>query len=112
MSFCCQPCSFNFQARLRRSSRQSAFLGAPILLSYHTLLASAEISKCYGQQERSTVIRRAKEGKTFLFCDEDGTKIRLKQPERLVMSSESRALVDHDQALIKMRTSYETALSS
>jgi hypothetical protein len=30
---------------LRRSSRQSAFLGAPILLSYHTLLASAEISK-------------------------------------------------------------------
>src|SRR6266568_431807 len=45
MSFCCQPCSFSFQARLRRSSRQSAFLGAPILLSYHTLLACAEISR-------------------------------------------------------------------
>src|SRR6266566_5156480 len=30
MSFCFQPCSFKLQARLRRSSRQSAFLGAPM----------------------------------------------------------------------------------
>lgn len=68
--------------------------------------------KCGRQQARSTVIQRINEGKTFLFCDEDGRKISLKQPERLVMSSESRALVDRDQALITMRTSYETALSS
>src|SRR6266700_3589347 len=56
MSFCCQPCSFSFQARLRRSSRQSAFLGAPILLSYHTLLACAEISKTlitHAREERA-----------------------------------------------------------
>src|SRR5947209_11030516 len=68
--------------------------------------------KCHRKQERSTVIRLIEEGKTFLYCAEDGVKIRLKHPERLVMSSESRALVDHDQSLIKLRTSYETALSS
>ncbi len=33
MSFCCHPCCLSFHACLRRSSRQSAFLGAPILLS-------------------------------------------------------------------------------
>jgi hypothetical protein len=30
MFFCFHPCSFKLQARLRRSSRQSAFFGAPI----------------------------------------------------------------------------------
>ncbi len=38
MSFCLQPYSFRVQARLRRSSRQSAFLGAPMppSLTYFT----------------------------------------------------------------------------
>ncbi len=36
MSFCCQPSSFSFHARFRRSSRQSAFFGAPMpsIVSY------------------------------------------------------------------------------
>jgi hypothetical protein len=45
-------------------------------------------------------MKRSQEGKTFLFCDEDGEKI----------SRESRAEVTRDQALSKMRTTYETAL--
>ncbi len=38
MPFCLQPCSFRVQARLRRSSCQSAFLGAPMppIVSYFT----------------------------------------------------------------------------
>jgi len=69
--------------------------------------------KCGRQQERRTVIRLIEEGEAFLFCARDGRKIRLpKHPERLVMSRENRALVTRDQSLIKMRTTYETALSS
>ena len=69
--------------------------------------------KCGYAQERRTVIPLIEEGKTFLFCARDGRKIRLpKQPERLVMSVESHALIAREQSLIKMRTTYETALSS
>src|SRR6266516_6446676 len=48
MSFCFHPCSFRFQARLRRSSRQSADRRCSHT-SYSTtsLLLSAEISKSY-----------------------------------------------------------------
>jgi small GTP-binding protein len=68
--------------------------------------------KCGRHQERRTVIQLVEEGKTFLFCAEDGRKIRLNQPERLTMSTESRTVVDRDQTLIKLRSSYEIALSS
>src|SRR5260221_14179422 len=37
MPFCLQPCSFRVQARLRRSSCQSAFLGAPMPPKFNIL---------------------------------------------------------------------------
>ncbi len=56
-------------------------------------------------------MKRMQEGKTFLFCDEDAVKISLPPAAgRIALSPESRAGVTRDQALSKMRTSYETAL--
>jgi hypothetical protein len=67
--------------------------------------------RCGRQQERRTVMKRSQEGKTFLFCDEDGEKISLPQTTgRITLSRESRAEVTREQALSKMRTTYETAL--
>lgn len=69
--------------------------------------------QCHRQQERHIVIRRIQEGKTFLFCDEDAEKLSLpKVTERIALSPENRALVVRDEALAKLRTTYETALSS
>jgi len=68
---------------------------------------------CGQQQERYTVIRRMREGKTFLFCPEDGEKIILpKEIERLTISNsrESRAAIVHEHKVSYMRTTYETAL--
>jgi hypothetical protein len=51
ISFCFQPCSFKLQARLRRSSRQSAFLGAPMppsLQHLYFLLPRSVIRECRG----------------------------------------------------------------
>jgi len=51
-------------------------------------------------------MKRSQEGKTFLFCDEDGEKISLPPAAgRIVLSPESRAGVTRDQALSKMSTS-------
>ena len=67
--------------------------------------------KCGRQQERRIVIRRMQEGKTFLFCDEDGQKVNLpKTAKRLVLSRKVHAEVTADQALSQMRTTYEAAL--
>ncbi len=69
--------------------------------------------ECGYLQERSKVIRRTKEKKTFLFCDECGEKINLPMlPERLALNNEDRAAVTRDQVLSEMRTIYESALSS
>lgn len=67
--------------------------------------------KCGYQQERRTITRRMREGKKFLFCDEDGAKISLpKMIERIVLSSEDHVAVARDETLTRMHTSYETAL--
>jgi len=67
--------------------------------------------KCGRQQERSTIIRLIQEGEKFLFCPKDGKKISLpKLPERTALSREDRAVVNRDEAISKMRTTYETAL--
>ena len=56
-------------------------------------------------------MKRSQEGKTFLFCDEDGEKISLPQTTgRIALSSAGRAEITRDQALSKMCTTYETAL--
>ncbi len=67
--------------------------------------------KCKRQQERRTVIRRVEEGNLFLYCEHDGRKMPLPaMVERIALKPEDRAAVTYDQALGKMRTSYETAL--
>ncbi len=67
--------------------------------------------QCGRQQECRTVMNRINEGKSFLFCVEDAEKISLPQTTgRIALSPESRAGVTRDQALSKLRTSYETAL--
>jgi len=67
--------------------------------------------KCGRQQEHSTIIRLIQEGEKFLFCPKDGKKISLpKLPERTALSREDRAVVNRDEAISKMRTTYETAL--
>jgi small GTP-binding protein len=67
--------------------------------------------KCGRQQERQIVIQLIQKGKTFLFCPEDGKKIRLpKLSERIALNYEDAAIVARDEALSKMRTTYETAL--
>ncbi|HEY6284358.1 MAG TPA: TIR domain-containing protein, partial [Ktedonobacteraceae bacterium] len=69
--------------------------------------------ECGYPQERSKVIRRTKEKKTFLFCDECGEKINLPMlTERLALNHEDRAAVTRDHVLSEMRTTYESALSS
>jgi len=58
-------------------------------------------------------MKRINEDKTYLFCDEDGEKIRLPPATgRIALSPKSRAEVTRDQVLSKLRTSYETALVS
>ena len=70
-------------------------------------------ANCGYPQERSKVIRRTKEKKTFLFCDECGERINLPMfTERLALNHEDRTAVTRDQVLSKMRTMYESALSS
>jgi len=66
---------------------------------------------CGRQQKRRTAIERIQEGKTFLYCEEDGTKMSLPQAIELVTSTyQNHAEVVRDEALSRMRTTYETAL--
>jgi RNase P subunit RPR2 len=54
-------------------------------------------ANCGYLQERNTVIRRTKEKKTFLFCDECGERITLPMhTERLALNNEDRAAVTRD----------------
>jgi small GTP-binding protein len=70
-------------------------------------------STCNHQQERRTVIRRTKEGKIFLFCDECGEKMSLPKIARSIpLSTEDRTFVVRNTALTKLRTTYEAALVS
>src|SRR5262249_48835797 len=69
--------------------------------------------RCGRQQERSTILRRIREGKTFLFCDEDGAKVILPAVNELVaLPKKERANIEQEQALSQMRTTYEAALVS
>lgn len=61
-------------------------------------------------QERATVIKRLREGKTFLFCEECGTKIALPAIEKHLASVPSAGWLTQEAALVRLRSVYETYL--
>jgi hypothetical protein len=66
---------------------------------------------CGRQQKRITVIERMQEGKTFLFCEEDGTRLPLPEAQSLLPALHKKSIqVSHDDIISRMRTTYETAL--
>ncbi|GAC1354272.1 MAG: hypothetical protein NVSMB38_32280 [Ktedonobacteraceae bacterium] len=67
--------------------------------------------KCGRQLRRRAIIDRLNEGKTFLYCEEDGKKIILPKAVNLVTATRQvYAEVVRDEATSNRRTSYETAL--
>jgi small GTP-binding protein len=63
------------------------------------------------RQVRATVVKRLREGKAFLFCDECGSKIRLPEIERPVaLGGKDARSVQREEALARLRGAYETHL--
>jgi small GTP-binding protein len=67
--------------------------------------------QCGRQQSRQTVIKRIKEGKTFLFCEEDGERMTLPASDiLLILPRQVSEVIAHDEIVSRRRTTYETAL--
>ena len=63
-------------------------------------------------QERSTVVKRIREGKSYLFCEECGGKIDLPTFERPVTGAGQEARwLRHEEALVRLRNLYEGCLT-
>jgi|GEM_PF-896353 len=67
--------------------------------------------QCGLQQKRRTVIERIRSGKSFMFCEEDGTRIALSEAADLMAFPPLvHSKIVLDEAASRRRTSYETAL--
>lgn len=65
------------------------------------------------RQERATVIKRLREGKNFLFCEECGERIDLPEIEKpSLFGAHTVSAVQRDQAQARLRSLYETYLVS
>jgi len=63
------------------------------------------------RQERATVVKRIREGKKFLFCEECGERIPLPEVEKpLALGTRDSRLVRRAEALARLRSAYETHL--
>ena len=63
------------------------------------------------RQERATVVKRLREGKKFLFCEECGEKIILPEIEKpLALGAQDERWVQREEALARLRSQYETQL--
>jgi hypothetical protein len=63
------------------------------------------------RQERATVIKRLREGKSFLFCEECGEKISLPEVEKpLALGAHDSHRIHREEALARLRSAYETYL--
>ncbi len=63
------------------------------------------------RQERATAVKRIREGKRFLFCEECGEKIGLPEIEKpLALGGKDTHRVQRDEALARLRSAYETHL--
>jgi len=77
-----------------------------------TRYSSIQCTSCNYLQDRSQVVRRFKDGKSFLFCSECGEKISLpKVVTEIAMSPQDRKTLDQQQDLANRRTAFETALT-
>ena len=64
------------------------------------------------RQQRATVVNRVREGKAFLFCEECGEKIALpKLEEPQALETGDAAQVGREEAIARLRSSYETHLA-
>ncbi len=63
-------------------------------------------------QARGTVVKRLREGKQFLFCEECGQKIELPDIESQPIADVSQAdWIQREDALVRLRSAYETYLT-
>jgi hypothetical protein len=63
------------------------------------------------RQERATVVKRLREGKKFLFCEECGQLIALPELERpLALGAQDSRWVQREEAVARLRSAYETHL--
>ncbi len=63
-------------------------------------------------QERGTVIKRLREGKPFLFCEECGKKIHLPDiKEQPAVDAMEVSWIQREEALVRLRSAYETHLT-
>jgi small GTP-binding protein len=63
------------------------------------------------RQERATVVKRIREGKAFLFCEECGDKIALPEIEKpLTFGIGDTNWIQREEALARLRSAYETQL--
>ncbi len=62
------------------------------------------------RQERATVVKRIREGKQFLFCEECGKKITLPEIEKPALDVQSAPWIRREEALARLRSAYEAHL--
>ncbi len=62
------------------------------------------------QQERATVVKRLREGKTFLHCEECGEKTDLPSMEPRAIGIEASSWLQIEEAKVRLRNSYESHL--
>ncbi|GAA0901223.1 TIR domain-containing protein [Virgisporangium aurantiacum] len=71
----------------------------------------ARCGQCSFAQERSTVVRRVLEGRTFVICEECGSRIQLTTPVELSgHTADDASMVDQEQLTARIRISYQAAL--
>jgi small GTP-binding protein len=71
----------------------------------------ARCAQCSFAQERSTVVRRVLEGRTFVICEECGSRIQLTAPVELSgHTADDASMVDQEQLTARIRISYQAAL--
>lgn len=62
--------------------------------------------------ERATVTKRSREGKTFAFCDECGSKVDLPAVQQPSIGTSASPWLQREEAITRLRKTYETYLSN
>jgi small GTP-binding protein len=62
--------------------------------------------------ERATVTKRSREGKTFAFCEECGSKVDLPAPQQPSIGTTASSWLQREEAIARLRNTYETHLAN
>ncbi|PSB27786.1 TIR domain-containing protein [Stenomitos frigidus] len=62
--------------------------------------------------ERTTVTKRSREGKTFAFCEECGSKVDLPAAQPASIGTSASSWLQREEAIARLRNTYETHLSN